>query len=229
MAGGALVNAIHPMSERDGVTPRVSPLPGLDEPWTLGASDAKDLATGKLRDLWLMATGRLPRPDLSGVLAVQLGKELEPFHVRWFERRYRWPVSNQQLKVLHPSLPMHATLDGTLALGNCVLPWEGKTCGKDIKLHDLMRRYHAQLCQQSMCFDPEWEDDDRRAVLSILWLNTKHDAFIVHLNPDLCAELRERTALLGWHVEQDREPSDLPPYPVPMPIYEQLTADTREA
>ena len=67
--------------------------------WTLGASQANELALGYLPELWAEARGMRPRRDLTDNLAVQMGSALEAFHVGWFEKQTGINVFSKQRKI----------------------------------------------------------------------------------------------------------------------------------
>lgn len=186
--------------------------------WTLGASQANELALGYLPELWAEARGMRPRRDLTDNLAVQMGSALEAFHVGWFEKQTGINVFSKQRKISQPALGLHATLDGELCLKDGVIvPWEGKTTGGHTKLETLKARYHAQLAIQVALLDETPE-----ACLSVLWRTPEWNAVLVKPCPDLTAELIERAAILRHHVMAGTMPPMLPPCRVTMPPHRPL-------
>lgn len=186
--------------------------------WTLGASQANELALGRLPELWAEARGLRPKLDLSDNLPVLIGSALEPLHVMWFQRRTQLMVHDEQMRLSRPDLGLHATLDGWVHVpqfGLCA--WEAKTTGASTKLETMKARVHAQLAIQCALLDKAPE-----VVLSILWRTPAWNAVLVTPCPDLTAELIERAAILRYHVMAGTMPPDLPPCRVTMPPHRPL-------
>jgi predicted phage-related endonuclease len=99
----------------------------------IGGSDAR-IIMGKdekaLLQLWREKRDEAAPPDLSGVLAVQLGIVTEDLNRRWYEFNSGHRVSDVQRHAIHRTLPwMAATLDGVVKETGAVfeakfmLPW----------------------------------------------------------------------------------------------------------
>ena len=99
----------------------------------LGGSDAKvvmGVDHGTLLRLWREKRGESEPLDLSGNLAVQIGRATEELNRAWFERNSNMAVSHVQRWLKHRTIPwMAATLDGIVEQTGAVfeakfmLPW----------------------------------------------------------------------------------------------------------
>jgi hypothetical protein len=183
--------------------------------WTLGASRVKRLMLGDLPGLWAEITNRRDEeePSPQFALHIAMGEALEPFHTAWFYKETGCRVIDQQTKAQHHSLPLHATLDGTVTLplrmlgmpgiGIRTLPWEGKTTRPGLKPADLIAREHHQLQAQMMCMGTTL------AIVSILWRTPKWGAFVVESCTEAQQEIEDRLSILAHHVARDTPPPDL--------------------
>jgi hypothetical protein len=90
------------------------------------ASTLPTIASGnekKLLELWKQRIGAMPLPDYTDDLAVNVGRELEPFMCRWIERTEGVEITERQRFVVHPEHKWFAaTLDGVI--GDAI--YEGK-------------------------------------------------------------------------------------------------------
>lgn len=197
--------------------------------WTLGASRTKRLMLGDLPGLWAEITGRKEeeRPPRQFDLHIAMGEALEPLHTAWFYQQTGVKVLNQQSQPRHHSLPLHATLDGTVNVPAWMLgmpegeprllPWEGKTCRPGLKIEDLVAREHAQLQAQMMVAGTTL------CILSALWRTPKWQAFVVQECAVTQHEIEERLGILAHHVARDTAPPDLGECFVPTPRFFPLT------
>ena len=143
----------------------ISARPPIDRRSFIGGSDARIIMgqdEAALLRLWQEKRGEMPKPDLSGNLAVQLGLATEALNRRWFERNTGSIVTAVQKRVYHPvNKWMVATLDGIVKGSGAVfeakfmLPWS-------FSEEAAAEKHMAQL-QHNM-----WVTDARTAVLSII-------------------------------------------------------------
>src|SRR5499427_4268919 len=146
----------------------------------IGGSDARIIMgsdEAALVRLWREKRGEVGPEDLSGNLAVQLGKVTEALNRNWYERNTGRTVGDVQRLVQHSAIPwMAATLDGIVeGIGavfeaKFMLPWsfsEGAATEK----------YMAQL-QHNM-----WVTNARMAALSIISGGGKRAEIAVAADP----------------------------------------------
>jgi predicted phage-related endonuclease len=131
----------------------------------IGGSDAR-IIMGQdeeaLLRLWREKRGEVGPQDLSGNLAVQLGKATEDLNRRWYEAHTGKLITDVQSRIRHPVLRwMGATLDGRVEHSGAVfeakfmLPWAFTEEGA-------VEKYAPQL-QHNM-----WVVATRTAVLSVI-------------------------------------------------------------
>jgi hypothetical protein len=195
--------------------------------WTIGASRVKDLVLGNLPKLWREARGIDREPyDPRYELHAALGNALEPLHAGWFTAKTGVNVTAQQDKQRHHSLPLHATLDGWVAMplhmlgqpgqGERMAPFEMKSTSPGRKIIDLVAREHAQLQAQMMVTGTSL------AILSVLWRTPKWAAYSVEACFEMQQEIEERLALLHSCLLTGIEPDMLPEAITPAPRFNSL-------
>jgi predicted phage-related endonuclease len=133
--------------------------------------------TRPLIRLWREKRGEVGPEDLSGNLAVQLGKVTEDLNRSWYERNTGQTVADVQRLVKHSAIPwMAATLDGIVQEIGAVfeakfmLPWSFSEEGA-------AEKYMAQV-QHNM-----WVTHLRSAVLSIITGGGKWVEITVPMDP----------------------------------------------
>jgi putative phage-type endonuclease len=146
----------------------------------IGGSDARIIMgndEAALIRLWREKRGEVGPEDLSGNLAVQLGKVTEDLNRSWYERNTGQTVADVQRLVKHSAIPwMAATLDGIVQEIGAVfeakfmLPWSFSEEGA-------AEKYMAQV-QHNM-----WVTHLRSAVLSIITGGGKWVEITVPMDP----------------------------------------------
>jgi len=146
----------------------------------IGGSDARIIMgsdEAALVRLWREKRGEVGPEDLSGNLAVQLGKVTEALNRNWYERNTGRTVGDVQRLVKHSAIPwMAATLDGIVeGIGavfeaKFMLPWS-------FSEEAATEKYMAQL-QHNM-----WVTHLRSAVLSIITGGGKWVEITIPLDP----------------------------------------------
>src|SRR5215468_12273793 len=146
----------------------------------IGGSDARIIMgsdEAALVRLWREKRGEVGPEDLSGNLAVQLGKVTEALNRNWYERNTGRTVGDVQRLVKHSATPwMAATLDGIVeGIGavfeaKFMLPWS-------FSEEAAVEKYMAQV-QHNM-----WVTHLRSAVLSIITGGGKWVEITVPMDP----------------------------------------------
>ena len=146
----------------------------------IGGSDARIIMgsdEAALVRLWREKRGEVGPEDLSGNLAVQLGKVTEALNRNWYERNTGRTVGDVQRLVKHSAIPwMAETLDGIVeGIGavfeaKFMLPWS-------FSEEAATEKYMAQL-QHNM-----WVTHLRSAVLSIITGGGKWVEITIPLDP----------------------------------------------
>jgi predicted phage-related endonuclease len=117
----------------------------------LGGTDARRIAAGEWRDLWLEKRGGKP-VDLSHVFKVQLGLATEPLHAEWFIRQTGKPLKDlgdfPMTSDQAPEPFMFATLDRWIVPDE--MPLELKHTNEFATLESSAAYYMAQLQHQLM-------------------------------------------------------------------------------
>ncbi|MEY4932681.1 MAG: hypothetical protein RLZZ403_1001 [Pseudomonadota bacterium] len=153
----------------------------------VGGSDANVLLSGdanKIHELWLVKRGLSEGEDLSGVLPVMLGSWTEPFNRAWFEKttgRIVTSVGEEHASLEHEF--MAATLDGLTDDGKTV--FEAKHLNPFGRAEEALAKYMPQLHHNMIV------TGTRRAVLSVIFGNHKHEVFDVQRDHDYAATLIE--------------------------------------
>jgi putative phage-type endonuclease len=167
----------------------------------IGASDAKAIMEGAWYDLWAVKTGRQDPPDLSDVLAVQMGTWTEPLNLYWFGKVTGKDVATGFQPVVSSQHPfMRANLDGWCEADVAV--FEAKHVSAWDKPDNVVSRYYPQL-QHLMCVT-----ETGVAYLSVFYGNNKHEWYAVERDDDYIADLVERERAFWWHVENDQQPDN---------------------
>ncbi len=169
----------------------------------VGGSDANVLLSGdveKIHQLWQVKRGLAEPDDLSGVLPVMLGSYTEPFNRAWFEKVTGRAVTD--VGVEYASLEhawMAATIDGLTDGGNTV--FEAKHVSAFAKSEEALARYMPQLTHNMIVTGA------KRAVLSVLFGNHKHEVFDVSLDQSYADTLIEIEAAFWRCVQTGTPPS----------------------
>jgi putative phage-type endonuclease len=179
-------------SSRPGETPRVQELhlamtrlpiriaDSLNRRTFIGGSDARVIMgadEAALLRLWREKRGEVEPEDLSGNLAVQLGKATENLNRSWYERNTGRTVGDVQRLVKHSAIPwIAATLDGIVEGAGAVfeakfmLPW---SFSEEVAAE----KYMAQV-QHNM-----WVTHLRTSVLSIITGGGKWVEITIPMDP----------------------------------------------
>jgi hypothetical protein len=146
----------------------------------IGGSDARIIMGADepaLLQLWKEKRGEAEPPDLSGSLAVQLGRVTEGLNRRWFEKHTGAAVGAVQERRYHPVHKwMAATLDGIVQPAGAVfeakfmLPWS-------FSEEAAAEKHMAQL-QHNM-----WVVETKSAVLSIITGGGKWVELTINADP----------------------------------------------
>jgi putative phage-type endonuclease len=167
----------------------------------IGASDAKAIMEGAWYDLWAVKTGRQDPPDLSDVLAVQMGTWTEPLNLYWFGKVTGKDVATGFQPVVSSQHPfMRANLDGWCEADVAV--FEAKHVSAWDKPDNVVSRYYPQL-QHLMCVT-----ETGVAYLSVFYGNNKHEWYAVERDDDYIADLVERERAFWQHVIEDTPPEN---------------------
>lgn len=179
----------------------------------IGGSDARIIMgadESALLQLWKEKRGEANPPDLSGSLAVQLGRATEGLNRRWFERNTGAAVGAIQERKYHPVHKwMAATLDGIVQSTGAVfeakfmLPWsfsEGAAAEK-----------HMAQLQHNM-----WVVSARSSVLSIITGGGKWVELTINADP-LYQHLLITAEKKFWRSVQDDTPPRLFGIELPKP------------
>lgn len=184
----------------------------------IGGSDANILMGGEpdaIHALWMRKTGREQEPDLSDVLAVQLGIHTEPLNAEWYSRTTgRAVTSRNKLCRSARHYWMAANVDGLTSAPSDQVPalWEAKWMGAFGNLDATVQRYQPQLAHNMLVCGVE------RAVLSVITGKPSYELFEVELDEFFAAQLVEREKLFWECVERDEPPGGFQPIAAPIPV-----------
>jgi predicted phage-related endonuclease len=179
----------------------------------IGGSDARIVMGDdvlNLTSLWREKRGEASPEDLSGNLAVQLGRATEDLNRRWYERHSGRTVREVQRHIRHPVIAwLGATLDGIVEGSGAVfeskfaLPWS-------FSEEDIALKHMAQL-QHNM-----WVANSKSAILSVITGGGKWIVLTVHADP-LYQHLLLTAEKKFWRCVLDGDPPHLfgvePPKP----------------
>jgi predicted phage-related endonuclease len=182
----------------------------------IGGSDARTIMgtdEAALLRLWQEKRGDLEPEDLSGNLAVQLGKATEALNRYWYERNTEKAITNVQRRVRHGALRwMVATLDGMVEGTGAVfeakfmLPWS-------FSEEAASEKYMPQL-QHNM-----WVVGSRTSVLSVITGGGKWVEIGISADP-LYQHLLITAEKKFWRCVQTGEPPHLFGVEPPRPRFE---------
>lgn len=151
----------------------------------IGASDANILMSGDIEAidrLWAVKRGEAEPEDLSDVLQVQLGAFTEVFNRHWFTKVTGRAVDNVGVEMASLDHEwMAVTLDGLTDGGETV--FEAKHISAFAKPDEVLAKYLPQLTHAMLVVGV------RRAVLSVLFGNHKHETFEVALDDAYAEQL----------------------------------------
>jgi len=169
----------------------------------LGASDMGFIMKGEWYQLWLQKTGRETFPDLSDVLAVQLGINTEALNIAWFCRQKgKTPDPYAPREWTHKEYPFLRCHPDSVLQGMELV--EAKFCGAFVKEDELVPRYYPQ-CQAQLAITG--------ASICHLSVITGVPSWYAHaILPDreYIAALIERACQFWRYVETDTPPPDQP-------------------
>jgi putative phage-type endonuclease len=171
----------------------------------IGGSDARVIMgadEAALLRLWREKRGEVEPEDLSGNLAVQLGKATESLNRSWYERNTGRTVGDVQRLVKHSAIPwIAATLDGIVEGAGAVfeakfmLPW---SFSEEVAAE----KYMAQV-QHNM-----WVTHLRTSVLSIITGGGKWVEITIPMDP-LYLSVLVSAEKKFWRCVQSGEPPHL--------------------
>jgi putative phage-type endonuclease len=188
----------------------MTPLPiriadSLNRRTFIGGSDARVIMgadEAALLRLWREKRGEVEPEDLSGNLAVQLGKATENLNRSWYERNTGRTVGDVQRLVKHSAIPwIAATLDGIVEGAGAVfeakfmLPW---SFSEEVAAE----KYMAQV-QHNM-----WVTHLRTSVLSIITGGGKWVEITIPMDP-LYLSVLVSAEKKFWRCVQSGEPPHL--------------------
>jgi len=175
-----------------------APDPYIDRCLGIGGSDAKKILDTDWILLWEEKTRRLPAPDLSRHLNVQLGIHTESFNLRWFSDLTGIEAHQPDPYYVHPSHSfMYAHLDAVTSTGE---PIEAKHTNDRNDLNGLLEWYLPQLQHYLAVTGHE------RTWLTVIYGNSHHSHHEIMRNIDYIDNLMELEAAFWWHVKNDIRP-----------------------
>jgi predicted phage-related endonuclease len=170
----------------------------------IGGSDATRIMAGDWLALWEEKTGRRGPPDLSDVLAVQLGAYTESFNLFWFQRKTQVAVSTVDCEGLrHKQYGfMQANLDAWAGANGLV---ECKHTNGFAKAEEIVSRSYWQCLHYLAVTGSE------QAYLSVIFGNSKWDYFEIARSTEDIALLIQRENTFWEHVTTDTPPPTTSP------------------
>lgn len=176
---------------------------------SIGGSDANIIGGSDhkaLHGLWSVKTGLSPAPDLSGVLAVQMGTWTEELNRYWFERQTGFTVSREGEVLTHPEFEfLTATLDGAVDVEGEMVVFEAKHVGAwNYSAAKILTRYRPQLHHNMFVAGA------KRAVLSIFVGSNRWEDHWIKFDPFYHAGLLARELAFWLAVRTHRPPAARP-------------------
>ena len=170
----------------------------------IGGSDCVTIMEGNWLELWQIKTGRIPSPDLSDNIAVQLGVYTENFNLGWFEQKYSCVLSSHQSEFESEIgfVPVKGTVD---AMWNDAIV-EAKHTNAFNNMDDVIKRYMPQI-QLYMRISGASE-----CYLSVIFGNSKWEAVCVSYDEAYFNSLWGVVSDFWGYVLRDEEPlgADVP-------------------
>ena len=176
----------------------------------VGGSEVKRIMDGDWFALWQEKRGLKEPDDLSGKLAVQIGRATEALNLEWFAMKTGFNVSNQQAKVIHPAVPfMRCTLDGWVEERRAVIDakhtggvsWKSRG---DKTIEEVLQDYTPQLTHNALCTGAE------RGIISCFFGNDRWDFGEIEIDPFYAQALEDRVREFWSYVESGNPPPDAP-------------------
>ncbi len=183
----------------------------------VGGSDANILMSGdedKIFNLWEVKCGENEGPDLSNILAVQMGSFTEALNRYWFETQLSVQVTHSGEQCVHKDYEfIGCTLDGKVKFKGDKMVWEAKHVGPfNYSLDTIVERYQPQL---QHCMEVTGCD---KAALSVFSGNSKWEWRIVESDPFYQEELIEREIAFWRCVESGAPPPRMAKIEAPVEV-----------